>query len=307
MGMTHLEEFQRYRPLLFSIAYRMLGSASDADDILQDAWLRFARAGETDVRSAKAYLTTIVTRLCLDQLKSARVAREEYVGPWLPEPVLTEGQPEPEQSVALAESLTMAFMVLLETLTPEERATFLLREVFEYSYAETARMLNLTEANCRQLFHRAKQRIAARQPRSQRSREEKQRLAERFARALRGGDGVELTRVLASDVGFWGDGGGKVPAAGRPIVGRDHVVNLLLGIRRTAAAAGVDLDTVALELRDVNHEPAMLVRVAGRLDSVYGFTMTDAGIAAIRVVRNPDKLAFIDSQLSAGGGPSDRR
>jgi len=299
--MEYLEEFQRYRPLLFSIAYRMLGSASDADDVLQDAWLRFSRAGDAEVRSTKAYLTTIVTRLCLDELKSARVAREQYVGPWLPEPVLTEGQPEPEQSVALAESLTLAFMVLLETLTPEERAMFLLREVFEYSYAEIAKMLDLTEPNCRQLFHRAKEHLAARQPRSHRSREEKQRLAERFTRALRAGDGQELTSVLAADVGFWGDGGGKVPAAGRPVRGRDHVVNLLLGIRRTAAAAGVDLGTVALELREVNHEPALLIRVAGRLDSVYGFTMTDDAIAAIRVVRNPDKLAFIDGQLEAAG------
>ena len=304
--MDHLEAFQRHRPLLFSIAYRMLGSASDADDVLQDAWLRFARAGDAEIRSARAYLTTIVTRLCLDQLKSARAAREHYVGPWLPEPVLTEGQAEPEQSVALAESLTLAFMVLLETLTPEERAMFLLREVFEYSYAEIASMLDLTEANCRQLFHRAKARLAARQPRSQRAREEKQRLAERFTHALRAGDGQALAAVLAADVGFWGDGGGKVPAAGRPVLGRDHVVNLLLGIRRTAAAAGVDLDLVSLELREVNHEPAMLIRVGGRLDSVYGFTMVDDAIAAIRVVRNPDKLAFIDGQLTAGGIRSDR-
>jgi RNA polymerase sigma-70 factor (ECF subfamily) len=296
--MEHVEEFQRLRPLLFSIAYRMLGSASDAEDILQDAWLRFSRAGDADVRSAKAYLTTIVTRLCLDYLKSARVSREQYVGPWLPEPVLTEGQPEPEQSAALGESLTLAFMVLLDTLSPDERAVFLLREIFEYSYAEIATMVGLTEANCRQVFHRARERVAARQPRSERPREEKRQLAERFARALRAGDGDELTRVLAADVGFWGDGGGKVPAAGRPLAGRSAVVNLLLGIRRAAAATGVSLDDVSLEVREVNRDPALLVRVHERLDSVYTFTMTDGAIAAIRVVRNPDKLIFIKGQLN---------
>jgi RNA polymerase sigma-70 factor (ECF subfamily) len=297
--MPQVEEFQRYRPLLFSIAYRMLGSASDAEDVVQDAWLRFSRASDREVRSAKAYLTTIVTRLCLDQLKSARNSREQYVGPWLPEPVLTHGPPQAEQSVALAESLTLAFMVLLETLTPEERAVFLLREVFEYSYAEIAAMLDAGEANCRQLFHRAKERIAARQPRFDRPREEKQQLAERFVRAMRDGDGDALTGVLAADVGFWGDGGGKVPAAGRPVVGRGPVLNLLLGIRRTAAAMGISLDRVALELADVNNEPAMLVRLDGRLDSVYALSMTGDAIDAIRVVRNPDKLVYIDRQLSA--------
>ncbi|HET7695225.1 MAG TPA: RNA polymerase sigma-70 factor [Vicinamibacterales bacterium] len=298
--MDHLQEFQRCRPLLFSIAYRMLGSASDAEDILQDAWLRFARAGDAEVRSAKGYLTTIVTRLCLDHLKSARVSREQYVGPWLPEPILTEGDAQPEQSAVLAESLTLAFMVLLDTLSPDERAVFLLREIFEYSYAEIAEMLGSSEANCRQLFHRARQRVAAREPRSSRPYEEKQQLAERFARALRDGDGDALASVLAADVGFWGDGGGKVPATGRPVYGRPSVLNLLLGIRRVAAAMGVTMDDVGLQVREVNREPAILVRVRGQLNSVYTFTMRDDAISVIRVIRNPDKLGFIDAQLSGG-------
>jgi RNA polymerase sigma-70 factor (ECF subfamily) len=282
--------------LLFSIAYRMLGSASDAEVLIQDAWLRFERAPGADVRSPKAYLTTIVTRLCLDHLKSARVSREQYVGPWLPEPVLTGEPPGPEQSLALAESLTLAFMVLLETLSPDERAVFVLREVFEYSYAEIASTVGATEPACRQLFHRAKERIAAGRPRPGRSGEEKRKLAERFVRALREGDRVELTSVLAADVGFWGDGGGKVPAAGRPVLGRDPVVNLLLGIRRAAEASGISFDRITLELRDVNYEPAMIVRVDGRLDSVYSLSMADAAIAGIRVVRNPDKLAYLVGQ-----------
>src|SRR6185295_1272034 len=163
--MTDVNLFQANRPALFGVAYRMLGSATDAEDVLQDAWLRFSSAGPANLRSAKAYLTTIVTRLCLDRLKSARATREEYVGPWLPEPVATDDRREPERSLAQAESVTLAFMVLLETLSPEERAVFLLREVFDYEYDEIAGMLEMTTANCRQLFHRAKARLAERKPR----------------------------------------------------------------------------------------------------------------------------------------------
>ena len=296
---TEVEDFERLRPRLFSIAYRMLGSASESEDVVQDAWLRYSAAQPADLRSPAAYLTTIVTRLALDRLKSARAAREQYVGPWLPEPVLTGGEPEPERAVALSESLTLAFMVLLETLTPEERAAFLLREVLEYSYAEIASALNTSQANCRQLFHRAKARIAAGRARSSVSREDRRKLAERFVAALRTGDGDELTHVLAEDVGFWGDGGGRVPAARRPLFGRDTVVNLLLGIRRTAGAAGVSLETVSLDVVEVNYEPAMLVRVERRLDSVYVFSVDENSISAIRVVRNPDKLTYIGRQLAS--------
>src|SRR5436190_3124338 len=165
MNEAALDQFQAHRPLLFGVAYRMLGSASDAEDVVQDAWLRYSAAQPADVRSPKAFLTTVVTRLCLDRLKSARAAREEYVGPWLPEPVVTDDQPGPERSVALAESVTLAFMVLLETLSPEERAVFLLREVFEHDYDQIAAMLDTTAANCRQLFHLAKEHIAERLPR----------------------------------------------------------------------------------------------------------------------------------------------
>lgn len=218
MGAVEADEFERQRSHLFALAYRMLGSASEAEDVVQDGWLRSSTAEAVDVRSPRAYLMTVVTRLALDRLKSARARRQQYIGPCRPEPVLTDGRLAPEESVALAESLTLAFMVLLETLSPEERAVFVLREVLEYSYAEIASVLNGTEANCRQLFHRAKERLRSGQSRSPRSRVQKRELAERFVTAMRAGDGDELTRVLAADVGFWGDGRrtGRCRAASGP-------------------------------------------------------------------------------------------
>ena len=296
--MTEIDQFQTHRPALFAVAYRMLGSATDAEDVLQDAWLRFAGARPADLRSAKAYLTTIVTRLCLDRLKSARATREEYVGPWLPEPVVTSERPGPERSLAQAESVTLAFMVLLETLSPEERAVFLLREVFDYEYDEIAQMLETSSANCRQLFHRAKGRIAERKPRFRAAMDEKRPLVERFVRAFSEGSEAGLTSVLAEDIGFWSDGGGKVLAARRPIFGRDQVVSLLLGFRRTAPAIGVPLESVTLDIVEVNGEPAVLLRVAGRIDGVYVMAVEEGAITAIRVVRNPDKLTYIEHQLA---------
>jgi RNA polymerase sigma-70 factor (ECF subfamily) len=296
--MTEIDLFQTHRPALFAVAYRMLGSATDAEDILQDAWLRFAEAQPSDLRSAKAYLTTIVTRLCLDRLKSARATREEYIGPWLPEPVVTGEQPGPERSLAQAESVTLAFMVLLETLSPEERAVFLLREVFDYEYDEIAEMLETSAANCRQLFHRAKGRIAERKPRFRAAIGEKRPLVERFVRAFSEGSEAGLTSVLAEDIGFWSDGGGKVLAARRPIFGREQVVRLLMGFRRTAPAIGVPLESVTLDIVEVNGEPAVLLRVDGRLDGVYVMAVEERAITAIRVVRNPDKLTYIEHQLA---------
>ena len=298
--MTNVDLFQAHRPLLFGVAYRMLGSATDAEDVVQDAWLRYSSAPAADVRSPKAYLTTIVTRLCLDRLKSARATRETYVGPWLPEPVATADEPGPERSAALAESVTLAFMLLLETLSPEERAVFLLREVFEHDYADIAAALETTPANCRQLFHRAKARIAEKRPRFRGRVADKLPLVGRFVDALRAGDTDRLASVLADDVGFWSDGGGKALAARRPVHGRDNVAAMLAGFRRLAPSAGINLADVALDVGEVNGEPAMLMRIAGRLDSVYTFTIEDHGISAIRVVRNPDKLQFLERQLADG-------
>jgi len=290
--------FETCRPKLFGVAYRMLGSASEAEDVVQDAWLRYADAGSHDtVRSPEAFLTTIVTRLCLDRLKSARARREEYVGPWLPEPLLIDERSGPEQSAALAESVSLAFMVLLETLTPEERAAFLLREIFEYDYEAIADTLGTSAANCRQLVHRARTRLQERKPRFREQARDKRALVGRFMAALRDGDVAAMTTVLAADVGLWSDGGGKVSAARRPVFGRDHVVQLMAGIRRTAPAMGYDLNAVRFQVIDVNGEPALAMRVAGHLDSIYTFDFEPGAISALRIVRNPDKLKYIARQL----------
>lgn len=289
--------FSTDRTLLFSIAYRMLGSASDAEDVLQDAWLRYSGADRSAIRSPKAFATTIVTRLCLDRLKSARATREEYVGPWLPEPILTSEVENPATMLQRAESVTLAFLVLLEKLSPEERAVFLLKDIFEYDHAEVAEMLGMTVDNSRQLLHRAKARLADGRPRLTGTPESRRAVAERFARAFSSGDGAELSAMLAADVGVWSDGGGKASAARHPLVGHDRVLNFLVGLHRTAAAT-VDMREVSLAVEDVNSEPAIVLRVSGRLESLFVFSIDGDVITAIRVVRNPDKLARIDRQLT---------
>ena len=300
--MTNLTAFEEHRPLLFSIAYRMLGSASDAEDVVQDAWLRYRDA--VDIRSPRAFAATIVTRLCLDRLKSARATREEYVGPWLPEPILTTAEglapnrsEGPDVTLQRSESVTLAFLVMLETLSPEERAVFLLREVFDYKHDEIAEMLGLTSANSRQLFHRAKERIRSRGPRADVAAPASQReVLLRFTEALKDGDARALTDLLTEDVGFWSDGGGKVAAARRPLVGRDAVMTLLVGLHRTGVAAGAFADA-SFALREVNGEPALLISASGRLDTVFVLSVAGSRISALRVVRNPDKLKYIGRQL----------
>ena len=287
-------DFQAHRPLLFSIAYRMLGSASDAEDVVQDAWLRYRDA--PDVRSPRAFAATIVTRLCLDRLKAARTTREQYVGPWLPEPLLTSRQEGPDVTLQRSESVTLAFLVLLEALSPEERAVFILKEAFDYAHAEIARMLDLTEANCRQLFHRAKARLREGRPRLVGTPESRRAVADRFVAALTAGDAKGLTELLAQDVGLWSDGGGKVSAARRPLVGRDEVLNFLTGLHRVAVRTGLYAQA-SLDIDEVNGEPAVLQRMGGRLDTVYVLSIMDGTVGGIRVVRNPDKLRYIDRQL----------
>lgn len=290
--------FNSDRSRLFSMAYRMLGSASDAEDVLQDAWLRYRSVDGSTIRSPKAFAATIVTRLCLDRLKSAQVTRQEYIGPWLPEPVLTSEVESPDAAVLRTESVTLAFLVLLETLSPEERAVFLLKEVFDYRHAEIAGMLGLSEDNSRQLLRRAKARVAEGRPRLTGTAHSRRAVAERFAHAFSSGDGAALTSMLAEDVGMWSDGGGKATAARRPLAGRDHIVNFLTGIHRTAHAAGMTHD-VSLEIADVNSEPALLVRAGRRLESIFVLSIDNDAITGIRVVRNPDKLAHIDRQMQA--------
>jgi RNA polymerase sigma-70 factor (ECF subfamily) len=295
------EEFQAYRPLLFSIAYRMTGSASEAEDIVQDSYLRYRAAqsrgsqGEQDeIRSPKAYLSAIVTRLCLDHLSSARVTREQYIGPWLPEPVLTRDEAVAAlQKIEQRESIATAFLVLLESLNPQERAVFLLREVFEYEHAEIAEMLGLSVANCRQIFHRAQRRIAERRPRFEPSHEAQRRLVERFLRACQQGDMAALTEALAEDVVSWSDGGGKVSAARHPILGRENVVRLVLGLMRKGPA------DLRLEIAEINGAPGLLIFAGESLWFVGTFAIANERIQALHAVLNPDKLAYIRRQVRA--------
>jgi RNA polymerase sigma-70 factor, ECF subfamily len=289
--------FAAERPLLFSIAYRMLGSASDAEDVLQDAWVRYRGVDKSPIRSPRAFAATIVTRLCLDRLKSARVAREEYVGPWLPEPVLTSEMKRPDTVLLDAESLTLAFLVLLEKLSPEERAVFLLKEIFEYEHAEVAEMLDTTVENSRQLLHRARAKLAAGRPRLTGTTASRRAVAERFAAAFASGNGSELAAIVTQDVGVWSDGGGKVAAARRPLAGRDEVVKFLVGLYRTAQTSGAARNA-SLQIEDVNSEPAIVLRVGQHLESIFVFSVEGELISGIRVVRNPDKLARLDRQLT---------
>src|SRR5262245_56865127 len=284
--------FEHDRPLLFSIAYRMLGSASDAEDVVQDAWLRYRGADDEEIRSPKAFAATIVTRLCLDRLKSARATREQYVGPWLPEPVLTPGEEAPDAMLQRSETVTLAFLLLLETLAPEERAVFLLKEVFDYGHAEIAEMLGIGVANSRQILHRAKERVAERRPRLDGTSATRRAMAQRFARAFQSGDASELTAVLGEGVGLWSDGGGKVSAGRRPLAGRAEVLNFLMGLHRVAVTRGIG-DRATIEVSEVNHEPAIILRIDGALDSVYVLSIADGAISALRIVRNPDKLGYI--------------
>jgi RNA polymerase sigma-70 factor, ECF subfamily len=284
------EVFDRHRPLLFSIAYRMLGSVMDAEDVVQEAFVRWQRAPETEVRSPKAYLSTVVTRLCIDQLRSARARREEYVGPWLPEPLTaapgTAGETGPEAAL-LDESLSMAFLVLLESLNPTERAVFLLREVFDYDYPEISRLVGKTEANCRQISRRAREAVAARRPRFERSPEQEERLTELFVEACTSGDLEGLLSLLSEDVTLWSDGGGRVRAALNPIHGADRVARFLVGILREVPAG------FAVRLARVNGRPGVLAYEGGRPTGVVSLDVSEGRIQAVRIVVNPEKLGSV--------------
>nr|WP_202891061.1 RNA polymerase sigma factor SigJ [Kribbella shirazensis] len=287
----------RYRPLLFSIAYGMTGSVGDAEDMVQDAFLGLARARQagTTIAAPKAYLTTAVTRLGINYMGSARVRREMYVGDWLPEPVVVPADGSgPAEHVELTDSLSMAFLVLLEALSPVERAVFVLREVFGYGYPDVAMMTGKTEVNCRQIFARARQRIAAERqvtadPPPPRLRAEGEELARRFFEAAAGGDMAALLSMLAPDVVFHGDGGGKVQVFGKLLAGRERVTRLLVGVFRRSLALSISLQPAW-----VNGRPgAVRYDAQGRVVSVLELDVVDGVIQAIRSVSNPDKLGHL--------------
>jgi RNA polymerase sigma-70 factor, ECF subfamily len=280
--------FHAQRPFLFSIAYRMLGSAADAEDVVQDAFIRWQRADQAAVRSPKDYLGATVTRLAVDHLRSARVRREVYVGPWLPEPLVGVDEHDPLAAATLAESLSTAFLVLLERLTPTQRAAFLLREVFGFEYAELARMLDTTAANARQLVRRAKQQIASGRPRFASDHGAAGRLAERFLTACTGGDLDALLELLSADAVAYADGGGKFAAARRPIVGAARVARFVASVVSKWRAAG------EVRVAAVNGGIGLLLHASGRLRAVLTIGAADAErVGSVFIVVNPDKLREI--------------
>jgi RNA polymerase sigma-70 factor (TIGR02957 family) len=287
------------RPLLFSIAYRMLGSVADAEDVVQEAFLRLQRArGEgTRIESERAFLTTVATRVAIDQLRSARRQREQYFGPWLPEPLLTDASEDPAELADMSDSLSLSFLVLLETLSPVERAVFLLRQVFDYGYDEIAEVVEKSEANCRQLFVRAQRRLDEGRPRFAVDREQQAALAGRFIAAAQEGDVSSLVDFLAADVVFYGDGGGKGRGLPQPVYTRPKVNRLLMSF--VAAYRDIGGRLVPTE---VNGEPAVLALDAqGSLINVLAFEVAGGAIQTVRSIINPDKLAHLGYPLSALG------
>lgn len=275
--------------MLFGIAYRMLGSVADAEDMVQDTWLRWSEV-TVPVTNPAGYLARTVTNLALNRLGSAAVRREAYVGPWLPEPLVTV--PDSTREAETAESVSLAVLVVLESLSPLERAVFVLKEVFAFSYREIAEVLERSEASVRQVGHRARSHVRSGQPRYDAPAELRRRVTDEFLAACVGGDLNRMLELLAPSVTVWSDGGGRVKAALRPIEGADKVARFLLAILASLPSAELEILPV-----DVNGQPGLLVNTAGRTDSVTVFEFEDGRVSELRIVRNPEKLRH----LGAGG------
>lgn len=290
------------RPLLLSIAYEMVGSVAEAEDIVQEAFLRFHRAGAegADIQSPRAWLSTVVTRLAIDQVRSARVRREAYVGTWLPEPLLTDPAPDAARHVEAAEALSMAFLVLLERLSPVERAVLLLRDVFDFGFDEIAHIVGKSEGNCRQIAVRARRRVQDGRPQFEASRERRDALARRFFEAVGAGGTDGLVDLLAADVVLYTDGGTRGPAFPQPIRGREGVTRIFGGYRPAA------LGSVEQRFAEINGQPGMvLLDAEARAVAVIALDIADGQIVAVRSISNPDKLRHLDGRLI--GPDPDRR
>jgi RNA polymerase sigma-70 factor (ECF subfamily) len=286
--MTRTAEVEQLRPLLFSIAYRILGSVSEAEDAVQEAWLRY-EASPAQPTSVKAYLSAVVTRISIDVLRSARVRRERYVGPWFPEPLLADPYQDPERSAELADSLSTAALLLLERLSPLERAVFVLREVFGFDFGEVASAVGRSEAACRQLAVRARRHMDAGRPRFEADRRERERLAGRFFEAFRDGDVEGLRELLAADVQLVSDSGGKAPQWGKGVFGADKVARVLAAIVAPVTRIGV-----VVEPHPVNGQPGAIFRDRdGKVVNTWTLDIADGQVQAIRTVLNPDKLAHV--------------
>lgn len=279
--------FDSHRRRLQGIAYRMLGSVAEAEEVVQDAWLRWHEADKASFDSAEAWLVTVVTRLSIDRLRAAKVQREHYIGAWMPEPTLTESPDTPEESLERADNISVAFLAVLERLAPEARAAFLMREVFEADYDEVALTLGKSEAACRQLVHRAKAQVQDARPRYQVSRETHQRLLRAFADAAARGSMQDLKALMTEEVELIGDGGGKVQTFSKVLTGNQRLAQLYFSLWRRMGPV------VRMELVEINGEPGLLRFIDGELESAQTFEIEGDRIARIRVQRNPDKLARI--------------
>ncbi|MEU6124797.1 RNA polymerase sigma-70 factor [Streptomyces sp. NPDC047123] len=288
------EEFESHRPRMFGLAYRILGSAQEAEDTVQDAYLRWSGARRADIERPAAWLAKTVTHLCLTRLTSARARREQYVGTWLPEPVVTSGGTlGPLESAEQRDAVSMALLVLLERLTPKERAVYVLREAFAYSHRDIADALDASEANCRQLYRRAARAVAEARSRFEPGHRLRRRFVESFIAAAREGDVAGLEKILARDVTWWGDGGGKVAATRTPVLGRENVLRFLVGVMERFRTA------TDISYAEVNGVPAVVLRDAGRLTAITAFEGGDGVVTGVRSVVNPDKLVFVERQLAA--------
>ncbi len=290
--MTHAsdaEVFEAYRDLMFAVAYRMLGTVADAEDAIQDAWLRWSASPRADVAEPRAYLARIVTNTALNRLRSARARREAYIGPWLPEPLLTDTGPDVSERAELAESVSVAMLVVLESLTPEERAAFILREVFGFGNAEIAASLGRSGPAVRQLVHRAREHVQARRPRFDVDRQQQREVTQRFLAAAAGGDLDQLLATLAPDVTLITDGGGKVKAALRPITGAAKVARFLMAIS-SRPYMGVEISDMAIEEAEINGTPGTLITAGGSAIAALTAVVSGGCITAIQLVANPDKL-----------------
>lgn len=296
-ALSATDAFTPLRPRLFGLAYRMLGVRADAEDVLQDAWLRWSRQDTEALQSAEAWLVTVVTRLSIDRLRTLKAEREAYVGWWLPEPLVSPAPAEaahhhtPEAAAELADELSVAFLYALERLAPQERAAFLLRQVFDYDYPDIATQLGKTEAACRQLVHRASERVQQDRPRFAVPRDVHQRLLQRFVQAAHSGDRQTIEALLSEDAQLIGDGGGKVPSFPKPLLGPFRIANLYWAMFRRLGAQ------VEYRVVLINGEPGLLRYVNGQLESAQAVVTDGERIVAIYAVRNPDKLAGIANTL----------
>ena len=302
MAPAEQDLFLEYRPLLFSIAYRMLGGVADAEDAVQETYLRWHRAqrGGEEIHTPKGWLTTTISRVCLDILGSARKQREQYIGPWLPEPIAGV-TPDVAETTVDFDSLSTAFMVLLESLSPKERAVFLLHDVFRYDFAAVGEIVGESEAYCRQLAKRARAHMSDRRPRFPADPSHRDRLTALFAHAVSEGDMPALLETLAEDVVIYSDGGGKVTAARKPVIGRDKVATFLTGIRKLGP------DDLEFRIESINGQPGIVTVWNGHIFNVTTFDITESGIGAIYVMVNPEKLQPIADSLSLGIVPPELR